>query len=109
MKRYGLVAAGVGLAAIMAVSMTVASAGVALAQKAPEAAPKVKKAKAAPKPKSACQGLAKTSCDGKAAACSWVSAATRKDGKKVKAYCRKKSSGGGKAKAPAKPKATPKT
>ncbi|MCV6614901.1 MAG: hypothetical protein OIF35_07980 [Cellvibrionaceae bacterium] len=47
-----------------------------------------------------CKGQAKTAC-GKAGSCSWVDPYTRKDGKKVKGYCRASS---GKAKSAAKDK-----
>ena len=38
---------------------------------------------------SSCKGLEQKACVAKAD-CSWVSATTRKDGRKVKAYCRTK-------------------
>lgn len=39
---------------------------------------------------SPCKGLEQKACSAKAD-CSWISATTRKDGRKVKAYCRLKS------------------
>jgi hypothetical protein len=41
------------------------------------------------KPKSPCAGLTETACRA-ATECSWVAATKRKDGKTVKAYCRKR-------------------
>ena len=43
------------------------------------------------KPKSPCQGLAKTACDRKKAQCSWISPKKKVDkrGRKLSAYCRK--------------------
>ena len=80
--------------AISALTVAFASAtAVAVAQQPPTTtpAPKAPAAKAATpaKPKSPCAGLVETACRA-AAECSWIPATKRKDGKTVKAYCRKK-------------------
>jgi hypothetical protein len=58
----------------------------AIAQQPTTPAPK---AATPAKPKSPCAGLAETACRA-ATECSWIAATKRKDGKTVKAYCRKK-------------------
>ena len=58
----------------------------AIAQQPAAPAPK---AATPAKPKSPCAGLTVTACRA-ATECSWVAATKRKDGKTVKAYCRKR-------------------
>lgn len=84
------------LSRIRLLSLVIAFAsltGAAVAQQpaTPAPAPKAPTAKAATpaKPKSPCAGLAETACRA-ATECSWIPATKRKDGKSVKAYCRKK-------------------
>jgi hypothetical protein len=61
----------------------------AIAQQPAAPAPKAPKAATPAKPKSPCAGLAETACRA-ATECSWIAATKRKDGKTVKAYCRKR-------------------
>ena len=82
-----------GTLALIAGMAFVALAPGALAQKKPDAAATAAPAKAK-KPKkvkapSLCKGLNNKACTAKADTCRWIGATTRKDGKKVKAYCRK--------------------
>lgn len=83
------------LAIITAFAIGLVTAPVAEAQKKPDApaatpATTAKPKTAAKKVASPCKGLEKTACSKMADTCSWIDATTRKDGKKVKAYCRKR-------------------
>lgn len=80
MKRSGALALAVVLACV-------AFAPVAVAQKAPDANAKPAAKAKAPSP---CKGLEQGACTKMGETCSWIDATTRKDGKQVKAYCRKK-------------------
>lgn len=84
--RMGALATVIGFA-------LVGFAPIASAQKAPEApaAPAAAKTvKPTAKAASPCKGLDEAACTKSGETCSWIAATTRKDGKAVKAYCRKK-------------------
>jgi hypothetical protein len=84
LKRVALLSITLAFASVTAGAIAQQSTAPAPAPKAPAA-----KATTPAKAKSPCAGLTETACRA-AAECSWVPATKRKDGKTVKAYCRKK-------------------
>lgn len=122
MKRVGALALAAGLAlsafgpAAMAQDAPAKPAAkvepakpAAKAEPAKPAAKKVETAKPAKPAKAAspCKGLDEAACGKMGETCSWIAATKRKDGKEVKAYCRKKGGFLTKTKPAAKPVAKP--
>jgi hypothetical protein len=86
---FGKFLSAAALAAALAFGCTLAVAQDKQEKKAPAAKTEVKK-KTTDTP-SPCKGLDETACKDKATDCSWIGASKR-EGKDVKAYCRKKKS-----------------
>jgi hypothetical protein len=76
-------------AAVLGAGLALITAHAVAQQPTPASKAPAPKAATPAKAKSPCAGLTETACRA-ATACSWVPAAKRKDGKTVKAYCRKK-------------------
>lgn len=116
-KRMGALAmvAGFAIAGLPPAAMAQKAPGAATAATpATQAAPAspAKTTKPAVKPAkipSPCKGLEEAACAKMGETCSWIAAATRKDGKAVKAHCRKKAGFAAKKPAAAKAAAPAKT